>query len=125
MSLMTKTRSLPPRFKSDPIGATLFSLVGDSAVYLAGGALIGLCNIVLVPLYTRTLGPREFSVFALIDVVILIAVTVSLLKLDVSYLKWFADLAPWRRGELFGSTFLTGLSVSLLRGSKLSCDCEQ
>jgi len=120
MKLISKLRSLHEGLKREPIGATLLSLASDSTVYLAGGVLIGLGNIVLIPLYTRTLSPREFGVYALVDVTVLLLVAVSALKLDVSYLKWFADLVPSRRGELLGSTLLTGLCVSLLSGLVLS-----
>jgi O-antigen/teichoic acid export membrane protein len=120
MKLISKLRALHEGLKREPIGATLLSLAGDSTVYLAGGILIGLGNIILVPLYTRTLSPREFGVYALVDITVLLLVAVSALKLDVSYLKWFADLAPSRRGELLGSTLLTGVGVSLLCGLILS-----
>jgi O-antigen/teichoic acid export membrane protein len=120
MKLRFKLRALPERLKREPIGAALLSLASDSTVYLVGGVLIGLGNIVLVPLYTRTLSPREFGVYALIEVTVLLLVAISALKLDVSYLKWFADLVPSRRGELLGSTLLTGLGVSLLSGLILS-----
>src|SRR6266481_549641 len=120
MKLISKFGAFHERLKREPIGATLLSLASDSTVYLAGGILIGLGNIILVPLYTRTLSPREFGVYALVDITVLLLVAVSALKLDVSYLKWFADLAPARRGELLGSTLLTGLGVSLLSGSILS-----
>jgi O-antigen/teichoic acid export membrane protein len=104
------------RLRREPIGAALISLVSDSAAYLAGGVLLGLGNVVLIPLYTRTLAPREFGVYALLDVTILLLVAVTALKLDVSYLKWFADLEPERRGELLGTTLLTGLGASACGG---------
>src|SRR4029077_10677355 len=88
------------KIQSEPIGATLVSLLSDSAVYLMGAVLIGLGSIVLVPLYTRTLGPREFGVYALVDITVLLVVTVTTLKMDVSYLKWFADIGPSRHGIL-------------------------
>ena len=120
MILLSKLRTVQERLKGDPIGATLLSLASDSALYLAGGILIGLGSIILLPLYTRTLSPREFGVYALVDVTVLMLVTVSALKLDVSYLKWFADILPSLRGELLGSTLLTGLCVSLISGLLLS-----
>jgi O-antigen/teichoic acid export membrane protein len=120
MKLKHRLLSFQEGLKREPIGAALLSLASDSTVYLAGGILIGLGNIVLVPLYTRALSPREFGVYALVEVTVLLLVAVSALKLDVSYLKWFADLVPSRRGELLGSTLLTGLSVSLLSGLILS-----
>lgn len=104
------------RLRQEPIGAVLISLVGDSAAYLAGGVLLGLGNVVLIPLYTRSLAPREFGVYALLDVTILLLVSVTALKLDVSYLKWFADLEPARRGELLGTMLLAGLGASACGG---------
>jgi O-antigen/teichoic acid export membrane protein len=115
-----KLVALRERLKRHPVGAALLSLVSDSAVYLVGGLLVGLGNVILIPLYTRLLLPRAFGVFALIDVAILIVVTVSLLKMDVSYLKWFAGLNPEGQKELLGSTLLTGLIASGVGGVLLS-----
>jgi len=127
MHPLRRISELLERAKREPIGAALVSLAGDSAVYLTGGALVGLGNIILIPLYTRCLPPREFGVYALVDVTVLLVVTVSALKLDVSYLKWFADTEPGCHRELLGSTLLAGLvasavgglALSLLAGSKL------
>lgn len=115
-----RIRELQAWLRHEPVGAALLSLAGDSSVYLAGGLLIGLGNVVLVPLYTRSLLPRDFGVYALIDVTILLIVTATALKLDVSYLKWFADLDPSRHGELFGSAFLASLAAATLGGLALS-----
>jgi len=115
-------KALPKRFRvldrlrREPLGNALFSLAGDSAAYLAGGVLLGLGNVVLIPLYTRTLTPSEFGVYALLDVTILLLVAVTALKLDVSYLKWFADIEPSRRGELFGTILLAGAAASTIGG---------
>src|SRR5215471_14306233 len=64
------------RIRAEPIGGVFFSLASDSAVYLVGGLLMGLGSVVLVPLYTRALGPREFGVYALLDITVLLVVTV-------------------------------------------------
>jgi O-antigen/teichoic acid export membrane protein len=104
----------------EPIGAALLGLAGDSTVYLAGGLLVGLGSVILIPLYTRYLTLREFGVYALIDVLVLLVVAVSCLKMDVSYLKWFADIDSSKRGELLGSTVLTGLTASLAGGAIIS-----
>jgi O-antigen/teichoic acid export membrane protein len=119
MNVFAKIRELRQWLRRDPIGATLFSLSSDSAVYLAGAMLIGLCNVVLVPLYTRTLGPREFGVYALLDITVLLVVAVAALKMDVSYLKWLADTEPSLRATLFGSMLLTGLATSAVGGGAL------
>src|SRR6266571_5315422 len=116
MSQILDMHAFRDRLKRNPIGAALVSLASDSAVYLAGGLLVGLGNVILIPLYTRLLAPRAFGVFALIDVVILLVVTVTVLRMDVSYLKWFADLSPEARKELLGSALLTGLTASTLGG---------
>lgn len=117
---LRKIHKLVDRLKRESVGAALLSLVGDSAIYLSGGILIGLGNVILIPLYTRTLAPRDFGVYALVDVTVLLIVTVTALKLDVSYLKWFADVDRARRGELLGSALLTGLVASTLGGVALS-----
>ena len=119
MNPFPEVRAFRDRVRFNPILSTLVSLTTDSAVYLIGGLLIGLGNVVLLPLYTRTLTPKEFGAYALLDVTILLIVTVSLLKIDVSYLKWFADLDSSRRGELLGSTILATLAVSAVTGSAL------
>jgi len=119
MTFATKLIALRDKMKRHPIGASFLSLASDSAVYLVGGILVGLGNVVLIPLYTRLLLPRAFGVFALIDVAILMVVTVSLLRMDVSYLKWFADIRSESRKELLGSALLTGLASSSVGGAIL------
>ncbi len=104
------------RLRQEAIGAVLISLAGDSAAYLAGGVLLGFGSVVLIPLYAQTLTPREFGVYALLDVTILLLVAVTALKLDVSYLKWFADLESARHGELLGTMLLAGLAASTFAG---------
>jgi O-antigen/teichoic acid export membrane protein len=120
MNPVKAARNLLGKLKRDPVSAVLVSLVEDSAVYLTGGVLIGLGSLILMPLYTRCLPPREFGVYALVDVTVLLLVTVTSLKLDVSYLKWFADLGPSQRGDLLGSTLLIGFAASALGGLALS-----
>src|SRR5215472_1645023 len=120
MNLPVRASALVDRVKHDPVGASLVSLAGDSAVYLVGGLLVGLGSVVLVPLYTRTLAPRQFGIYALLDVTILLAVTASALKMDIAYLKWFAGLDGARRRELFSSTILAGLVTSTLIGTIMS-----
>lgn len=116
MTQIAQTIPVLQRLRQEPLGVVLLSLVGDSAAYLVGAVFLGLGNVVLIPLYTRTLAPREFGVYALLDVTILLLVAVTALKLDVSYLKWFADLEPARRGELLGTTLFAGLAASTIAG---------
>lgn len=69
---------------------SLRALAGDSFVYAVGAALLGLGNFALVPLLTRRLTVSEFGLYALLDIAVLIVVSVSQLKLDVSYLRFFS-----------------------------------
>ena len=108
------------KVKSNNVAVTLFSLARDTFVYLAGIATIGLGNFILVPIYTRYLAPVEFGVYSLVDVSILILVTVTQLGFGVSYLKWFADIEPFRRGELLGSTLVVGALASIIGGVLLT-----
>jgi O-antigen/teichoic acid export membrane protein len=94
----------------------MHSLVSDSFVHFVGAGLLGLGSFVLVPLYTRTLRPAQFGIYALIDVTILILALVSQLKLDVAYLKTFADVASEKHSALLGSVLITGFSCSTLVG---------
>ncbi len=91
------------------------SLLRDSSVYLIGSALLGLGNFVLVPLYTRSLRPAEFGVFALIDVTILILISFSQMKLDVSYLREYAD-AEHTRETLLATVFWAAAILSAISG---------
>ncbi len=106
--------------RSNHVVTALFSLAGDTIVYLAGIVMIGLGNFVLVPLYTRYLSPAEFGVYTLVDVTILILVTVTQLGFGVSYLKWFADVEPSQRGELLGSTLSVGALAAIIGGALLA-----
>jgi len=106
--------------KNNNVATALFALAGDTLVYLAGAAIIGLGSFILVPIYIRYLTPAEFGVYALVDVIILILVTVTQLGFGVSYLKWFADIEPSRRGELLGSTLAVGAMAATIGGALLA-----
>lgn len=120
MIFQGKLVAIADHLRREPVGAALLGLVGDSGVYLMGALLIGLGNIVLVPLYTLYLAPSEFGVYALVDVAILLLVTVTQLKFDVSYLKWFAELGLSRRGELLSTVLAVGGLGSAVAGAVLS-----
>jgi len=118
---LTRLRTLvAEKDKGDPVMMALLALARDSLVYLAGAAMIGLGNFVLVPLYTRYLAPAEFGVYALVDIIVLILVTVTQLGFGVSYLKWFADVGRSRRGELLGSTLTVGAMAAAIGGGLLA-----
>jgi O-antigen/teichoic acid export membrane protein len=94
--------------------------MSDSLVYLFGAGLLGLGNFILVPLYTRTLRPDQFGVYALVDIGILILALVTQLKLDVAYLKAFADVDASGHRNLLGSVLLAGAGAALLGGAALT-----
>ncbi|MGC1968243.1 MAG: oligosaccharide flippase family protein [Candidatus Acidiferrales bacterium] len=120
MIFQGKLEAIADRLRREPVGAALLGLASDSGVYLMGALLIGLGNFVLVPLYTRYLAPSEFGVYALVDVAILLLVTVTQLKFDVSYLKWFSELELSRRGELLSTVLAVGGLGSAVAGTVLS-----
>ncbi len=102
------------------IGPTLRGLFADSAVYLVGSAMLALGGFLLVPLYTRRLTPAEFGIYALLDITVLIVVLVTQLKLDISYLRGFADVEAGSRGQLLGTVVLCGVTCAAAGGLALS-----
>lgn len=120
MNLTRLRTPITKKGEEDPIVKALLALAGDSLVYVAGAAMIGLGNFILVPLYTRYLAPAEFGVYALMDIAILVVVMVTQLGFGVSYLKWFADIGRSRRGELLGSTLSVGALAAAIGGGLLA-----
>jgi O-antigen/teichoic acid export membrane protein len=107
-SWLAKLRSgVPPR-------AT--ALLGDSIVYLAGAGLLGIGNVILLPLYTRYLSTVHFGQYALLDAIILVVVTIAQLGMSISYLKWYADLDESRRPQLLGSAVEITILSAVLGG---------
>jgi O-antigen/teichoic acid export membrane protein len=92
-----------PETLGNSLAGVLYSLGGDSAKYLAGVAVMGLANMVLLPLYTRYLSPSDFGLYALIEVLVLGSISVSSLGFNVAYLKWFASCAPDQVAKLLGT----------------------
>ncbi len=102
-----------------PLLAVLFPLVNQSSIYLIGAALLGLGNFVLVPLYTRYLSPEDFGLYALVEIVLLMAVTTTQLGLGTTYVRWYAETAAARRGELLASCGAAGFVAALAGGGLL------
>jgi len=111
---------------ADGFSRTLLELTGDSTQYLVGLVVMGLTNTVLLPLYMRYLSPREFGLYALIEVTALGLMVVSGLGFNVSYLKSFAEDGHSAVTKLLGtmlgcgavSAALSGVAlVILIRGS--------
>jgi O-antigen/teichoic acid export membrane protein len=103
-----------------PLLATLYPLVRDSMIYLAGAVLLGLGNFVLVPMYTRFLTPSDFGAYALIEVSLLIAVTTTQMGLGTTYLRWYAETEVTRRGEILASSVAAGLVAAAIGGAILA-----
>lgn len=108
--------SIRHRTAGTPIVEHLALLAGDSLVYLSGTVMIGLGQYVLLPLYIRHLTMAEFGVYALIEITILVIVTVSQLGLQVSYLKWFADLPETDRPALLSTASLMAITAGVANG---------
>lgn len=98
----------------------LLSLASDSAQYLVGLAVMGLANMVLLPLYTRFLTPSEFGLYALIEVLALGLISVASLGFNVSYLKWFAESETTQIPCLLSSAVCANGLVGTVAGIGLS-----
>ena len=85
------------------VAGVLRSLLGDSAHYLAGVVVVGLANMVLLPIYTRYLILSDLGLYALIEVLALASISLSSLGFNVAYLKWFAESTPREVPELLGT----------------------
>jgi O-antigen/teichoic acid export membrane protein len=107
-------------FAKYPLLATLYPLARDSMIYLVGAVVVGLGNFALVPLYTRFLPPADFGAYALIEISLLIAVTFTQLGLGTTYLRWYAETAPARRGEILASSLGAGSLAAIIGGFALS-----
>jgi O-antigen/teichoic acid export membrane protein len=89
-------------------------------VYLAGAVLLGLGNFVLVPMYTRFLSPTDFGAYALIEISLLIVVTTTQMGLGTTYLRWYAETEPERRGEILATSVAAGVAAAALGGAILA-----
>jgi O-antigen/teichoic acid export membrane protein len=103
-----------------PLLATLYPLARHSMIYLAGAVLLGLGNFVLVPMYTRFLTPSDFGAYALVEISLLIAVTTTQMGLGTTYLRWYAETEPARRGEILASSVAAGLVAAAMGGAILA-----
>jgi len=115
-------RSDPSQFGVQQSGlkAVVLSLMGDSSQYLVGVAVMGLVNVLLLPLYTRFLKPSEFGLYALIEVLALSLISISGLGFGVSYLKEFAAAAPNGVSKLMGTMLWSNCLVATITGVGLS-----
>lgn len=113
-------RILKHQSAQDGFSRTLLELLGDSAQYFVGLVVMGLTTTILLPLYMRYLSPREFGLYALIEVTALGLMVVSGLGFNVSYLKSFADNGEKRFLDSFGTMLVTGGVSAALGGAVLA-----
>jgi O-antigen/teichoic acid export membrane protein len=103
-----------------PLLAALVPVVKHSLLYLSGAMLVGLGNFVLVPLYTRYLTASDFGAYALFEISLLVAVTATQMGLNTTYLRWYAETEPQRRGEILGSCIVAGFLAAAVGGTMLA-----
>jgi len=109
-----------PTCENEGFSGALFALAGDSFQYLIGLGVMGLANMVLMPLYTRYLSPGEFGVYALVEILALGLIASASLGSGVSYLKWYAASETSSVKELLGTTLWSNGLAALLMGGFLS-----
>jgi O-antigen/teichoic acid export membrane protein len=109
-----------PVGENEGFSGALFALAGDSFQYLIGLAVMGLANMVLMPLYTRCLSPGEFGVYALVEILALGLIAAASLGSGVSYLKWYAASETSSVKQLLGTTLWSNGLAALLTGGFLS-----
>jgi O-antigen/teichoic acid export membrane protein len=102
------------------LAAVLLSLLGDSAQYLVGVAVMGLASVLLLPIYTRFLSPADFGLYALIEVMALSLISISGMGFTVSYLKSFATSGPGEVPKLLGTMLWTNSLLAAITGAGLS-----
>src|SRR6266849_8590111 len=108
-----------PASENEGFSGALFALAGDSFQYLIGLSVMGLANMVLMPLYTRCLSPREFGVYALVEVLALGLIATASLGSGTSYLKWYASSETSSVKQLLGTTLWSNGLAALLMGGFL------
>jgi O-antigen/teichoic acid export membrane protein len=116
----TRTGFRMPASENEGFSGALFALAGDSFQYFIGLAVMGLANMVLMPLYTRCLSPGEFGVYALVEILALGLIAAASLGSGVSYLKWYAASEPSSVKQLLGTTLWSNGLAALLMGGCLS-----
>ena len=116
---MRNDRFLPGEERSS-LAAVIGSLLGDSAQYLVGMAVMGLANVLLLPIYTRFLSPSDFGLYALVELLALTLISISSLGFPVSYLKSFAVSGPGEVPKLLGTMLWVNALSAAITGTGLS-----
>ena len=103
---------LSTRRNSNDFSVVLLDLLGDSAQYFVGLALLGLANTILLPLYMHYLTPSQFGLYALIEVTSLALISIAGLGFNTSYLKYYAEVQGQNSFRLLGSMLvISGFSA--------------
>jgi O-antigen/teichoic acid export membrane protein len=92
-------------------------VTSDSLQYLVGLAVLGAGNVVLIPLFTRSLTQGEFGTYSLLEVLIVTILTLTTLGLNVAYVKWYSELDVKYRPTLFSTIFLLTATFSTIIGT--------
>ena len=115
-----RSGSFLAREERSGLAAVMLSLLGDSAQYLVGVAVMGLANVFLLPLYTRVLSPSDCGLYALVELLALTLISVSGLGFPVSYLKSFAASGPGKVSKVLGTMFWANGLAAVITGTALS-----
>jgi O-antigen/teichoic acid export membrane protein len=109
-----------PEEERGSLTAVVLNLLGDSAQYLVGVAVMGLANVFLLPIYTRCLSASDFGLYALVELLALALISVSGLGFAVSYLRSFAAAGPSEGTRLLGTMLCVNGLAAALTGTGLS-----
>src|SRR6266436_7776110 len=118
--LFPRTSVRAPVGENKGFSGALFALAGDSFQYLIGLSVMGLANMVLMPLYTRCLSPGEFGIYALVEVLALGLIAAASLGSGVCCLRWYAASETSSVKQLLGTTLWSNGLAALLTGGLLS-----
>jgi O-antigen/teichoic acid export membrane protein len=84
----------------------LRALVGETALYGLATVSTGLLNVVLTPLYARSLPPNEVAVIALVNSLVVFATILASFALENAAQRWYWDGEdPHRRRQVFTTWF--------------------
>lgn len=96
------------------------ALARDWVPYLATYGIGALGSLAVVPMQVSYLGLAEFGLFALIESVLVLAVTAAQMGIKFAYLQRVAD-TPADRDRLFGTSLFAGFGLALLVALPLGC----
>jgi len=97
----------------------LLALLSDAAIYGASSALSQLIGFLLLPLYTQYLGPEEYGVMGMLEIVTMLFVPVAMLGMSNAVFRRFNQFKePNERRRLFTTALVSVvLSTTVLLGA--------